>query len=72
MAALCNGGHYIFALWLLSIFYLLSTFLFFPRLISWMSTCGKYLFSNIHQNLLALMHLRTYRLFCGGRRMRAS
>ena len=38
MVALCNrAGHYIFALWFLSIFYLL-----FPRLISaaarWMST----------------------------------
>jgi len=28
--------------------------------------CGKYLFSNIRQNLLTLMHLRTYRSFCGG------
>jgi len=41
MAALCNrAGHYIFALWFLSIFYLLLSF--FPRLISaataWMST----------------------------------
>ena len=41
MAALCNrAGHYIFALWFLSIFLLLS--IFFPRLISavgdWMST----------------------------------
>jgi len=37
MAALCNRGHYIFALWFLS-----SIYLFFPRLISaaagWMST----------------------------------
>ena len=39
MAALCNRGHYIFALWFLSVFFYLS---FFPRLISaatdWMST----------------------------------
>jgi len=42
MAALCNrAGHYIFALWFLSI-YLFSSSSFFPRLISavgdWMST----------------------------------
>ena len=41
MAALCDrAGHYIFALWFLSIFYL--SFFFIPRLISavadWMST----------------------------------
>ena len=39
IAAPCNRGHYIFALWFLSIFFYLS---FFPRLISaatdWMST----------------------------------
>ena len=46
MAALCNrAGHYIFALWFLSIF--LSCYIFFPRLISaaadWMSNILRHL-----------------------------